>query len=272
MTNHGVKLGRRQSDYMAGAFTFISYEERNPSGNWKDYLPTKEVQFGSQDSMSCVSFSAINAIEIQEKFLTGHQNNWSDRWIAKMSNTQPDGNYLYIVADAIRQYGLVPEEKYPAPPGYTWAEYHAAIPEPKLTELKREGKFWLNEWDFRYEFIPATKKDMLHHIKHAPLQIVIPGHAIVNFLCEEDIVRYFDTYNPHEKTTSYANIQSVMKPLLTRKQMAKRFIINDGGKIGVAVIEGFTGTIVFAKDQESLANLKKALEVPEDAPTFNYPN
>ena len=53
--------------------------------------------------------------------------------------------------------------------------------------------------------------------------------------------------------------------------MAKKFIIKDGGKVGVAVIEGFTGTIVFAKTPKALEDLKEALEVPSDAPIFSYP-
>lgn len=57
-----------------------------------------------------------------------------------------------------------------------------------------------------------------------------------------------------------------------KEYMAKKFIINDGGKIGVCVLEGFTGTVVFAKSPQDLENLKKALEVPENAPVYNYPN
>jgi len=272
MINHGVKLGQRPTDWQAGSFTFISYEERNPSGDWRPYLPTKEIQYGKEDSMSCVSFSAINAIEMQEKFLTGNETNYSDRWLAIMSETTHDGNWLYKVGDAIRKYGLVTEDKYPAPPNYTFDAYHAK-PSPELqVELEAEGKQWLSEWDFKYEFVPATKDSMLGHIKQAPLQIVIPGHAIVNFLCEADVVNYFDTYNPFEKKTAYGNVQSALKPLLTKKNMAKKFIIDDGGKIGVAVLEGFTGTIAFAKSMEDLENLKKAFEVPDDAPVYNYPN
>lgn len=272
MTNHGVILGQRDTDWQAGEFTFITYEVRNESGDWRPYLPTKEIQYGKEDSLSCVSFSAINAIEMQEKFLTGNETNYSDRWIAKRSGTTTSGNYLYKVADTIRKEGLVLETDYPTPPNYTFAEYHADIPQDKLNALTAKGQEWLKKWDFRYEFVPATKDQMLLHIKQAPLQIVVPGHAIVNFLCEQDVVNYFDTYNPHEKKTPYANVQAAMKPLLTQKTMAKKFIINDGGKLGVCVLEGFTGTVVFAKSPQDYENLKQALEVPDDAPVYNYPN
>lgn len=271
-TNHGVLLGQRPEDWVAGEATFITYEVRNPSGDWRPYLPVKEIQYGKEDSMSCVSFSAVNAIEIQQNFLDGNNPNYSDRWIAKRSGTTHEGNYLYKVADTIRKEGLVLESDYPTPPNYTFDEFHADIPPEKLAFLSSVGQQWLKQWDFKYEFVPATKDQMLLHLKQAPLQIVIPGHAIVNFLCEADVVNYFDTYQPHEKQTAYGNIQSALKPLIVKKNMAKTFIINDNGKIGVAVLEGFTGTVVFAKTPQDLANLKLALEVPDDAPLYNYPN
>lgn len=274
VVNHGVILGQRPSDFVAGGFTFISYEERNKTGDWRPFLPVKEIQYGKEDSLSCVSFSACNAIEAQEKFWTGVEVNYSDRWIAKRSGTTQEGNWLYKVGDAVRHDGLVKESSYPAPPNYTFKEYHADIPEPLLTQLKAEGQEWLKKWDIKTEFVPATKADMLKHLKHAPLQIVIPGHAILNFLCEEDVVNYFDTYAPHEKKTPYANVQSVYKYVLTPKDMPepRKFLkINDGGKIYIAVLQGFGGTLVAAKSEEALADLTNALEVPSDAPTFSYP-
>lgn len=275
MENHGIILGQRPQDWMAGAFTFISYEERNPSGDWTPYLVTKEKQYGKQDSMSCVSFSACSSIEIQQKFLTGQEVNYSDRWIAKRSGTTVHGNWMYVVGDAIRRDGLVREEHYPAPPNYTFNEYHAEIPELLLPALKKEGQEWLSQWDVKTEFVPATKESILKHVKHAPLQLATLTHAIVFAVAaDEDGVTVFDTY-PHSGDylfkLPYSQIEAAYKYVLTPKQMPKRFLVNDGGKIGVAVIEGFAGTIVFAKTPEDLENLKKALEVPADAPTFTYP-
>src|SRR3990167_6176709 len=119
----------------------IPFEERQSDGNWKPFLPPGEWQASdSGDSMSCVTFGHLNNIETQEKKLTGKQVNYSDRWIAKMSNTTRAGNYLYTVADTIREYGLVSEENYPAPKTYTWDEYHAEIPEPLKSQLIIKGR------------------------------------------------------------------------------------------------------------------------------------
>lgn len=223
---HGVKLGFRPTDWVAGEIGALSFEERLPSGDWRPYLVKKEYQKGREDSMSCVSFSACTAIEMQEKFLTGIERNYSDRWIAKMSGTTVDGNWLWKVGDTIRNLGMVAETSYPAPSNFTFAQYHADIPEPKLSELKAEGQIWKAKWDVKTEFIntsiglwTSVKEDLTKHLKHAPLQIVIPGHAIVNIFCEQDLARYFDTYYPFEKTTKYSNIQTAYKYVLTPKNM-----------------------------------------------------
>lgn len=236
--NHGVLLGQRPEDWIAGAISGIPFEIRNPKRDWRPYLVKKEYQKAKEDSMSCVSFSAISAIEMQEKFLTGKESNYSDRFIAKMSGTTKDGNYLYKVGDAIRNLGLVKEESYPAPPNFTFAQYHAPISEPKLSQLLAEGQEWKQRWEVRTEFINNSigiwyniKEDLMHHLQQAPLQIVIPGHAIVNIFCEADVAHYLDTYNPFEKKTPYSKIQTAYKLLLTPKgnQNMARVVRDDKG-------------------------------------------
>ena len=233
--NHGVILGQRPEDWVAGSISGLTYEVINPSGDWRPYLPTKEIQFGREDSMACVSFSLINAIEIQEKFLTGKETNYSDRFLAKRSDTTQFGNYLYKVADVVRKEGIVKETSYPTLPNYTFAEYYAEIKEPLLTDLLIEGKQWLERFTFNYEFIPLDKAELLKHIKQAPLQVVIPGHAVVGFLCEQDIINYFDTYSPHEKTTPYSMVQAVLKPVLKLKNMTNVKLIKNGSEFAYYV-------------------------------------
>ena len=94
--NRGVLLGQRDTDWVAGV---IPFEEINPSGNWTPHLPPGEWQTNHVvDTMACVTFSALNSIETQIKFLTGQSINYSDRFTAKMSGTTPQGNWLYKVA------------------------------------------------------------------------------------------------------------------------------------------------------------------------------
>lgn len=271
--NHGVLEGRRDKDYLAGAFSFVSWEERLKTGNWRPFLPPGERQFnGTIDTMACVTFSALNSIETQEKFLTGKQPNYSDRWIAKMSGTTHEGNYLYKVADAIRKYGLVLEEDYSFVSGMTWDEYYTDIPEAKMNELLAKGKAWLDEWSALSEFLTVSKDSFLRHLKHAPIQVTIPGHAIEHFLFEEqDVVNYFDTYNPFEKQIGLPTIQSALKIVLTPKTVTKRFKVNDDGKLGVMTLEGFTGTVQFCDKLEEWPEFQKLLKVDDTTPTITFP-
>ncbi len=188
--NYGIILGQREEDWIAGT---IPHEERNPLGDWRPYLPPGEWQANHQvDTMACVTFSALNCLETQMKFYNVTMN-LSDRFTAKMSNTTPQGNYLYRVADSIRKDGVLPEHHWPAPQQFSWDSYYADIPQ-SVKDLSQKI-------DVRYEFVSDHSKESLkHQLKHAPLQVVIPGHAVMLFLCDNDVDRYFDSYEPYKKT------------------------------------------------------------------------
>jgi len=219
--NLGVKLGDRPTDYRAGAKTgALPFIERNMIGDWESVLPPEERQSNDGgDSMSCVSFAHLNGIETQEFQLTRRSIEYSDRWIAKMSETTREGNYLWKVADAIRKYGLVREESYPKPSApWTWDEYHKTIPEPLMSMLLVEGQEWLKKWDVKYESVDFSKASLMKHLKMAPLTVIIPGHAILNFRTTAQVVYYFDTYAPHKKTIP--SVIQAMKVMLYPKAQA----------------------------------------------------
>lgn len=219
--NHGVKLGERSTDYRANERVgALPYEVRKADGNWESNLPPAETQYsGGGDSMSCVTFAHLNGVETQENDQIGTYTEYSDRWTAKMGNTTREGAYLWQIADAIRTYGLVKESSYPRPVGnWTWDEYHADIPEPLLSKLKAEGQEWLKKWDVKYEVVDWNKASLMKHIKHAPLTVVIPGHAILNFRTTADVIHYFDTYPPHKKITP--SVIYAMKLVLYKKEQA----------------------------------------------------
>lgn len=218
--NKGVLLGDAPDTYRAGRVGgALPFVETILSGNWEPWLPPGEWQKSDNgDSMSCVTFGEENGVETQELQQTGQQVNYSDRWIAKMSNTTREGNYLYKVADAIRKYGLVLESSYPAPVTYTWEEYHADIPEPLLSRLLAEGQAWLKKWDVKYESVDTSRDSLLRHIKHAPLVVVLPGHLVLNWYTTKDVIYYFDSYAPWKKTTN--SVLQAMKVVLYKKEVA----------------------------------------------------
>ena len=220
--NFGVLLGDHIDTYRAGAVKgALPFEERNPSGDWDSVLPPEEKQYSDfgGDSMACVTFAELNGVETQEKQQTQEYIEYSDRWIAKMSDTTREGNWLWKVAETIRKYGLVKEESYPKPPvPWTWDQYHAEIPEPLKSKLLAEGQEWLKKWDVKYESVDWSKESLMKHLKMSPLTVVIPGHAILNFRTTAQVVYYFDTYAPHRKRVS--DVVQAMKVVLYKKEQA----------------------------------------------------
>ena len=222
--NRGVLIGKRDTDFMAGALGALTYEEINPSGDWTKYLPTGEKQRathisgGQLETYACVSYSALNSIETQIKFLAGRELNFSDRYTAKMSGTMTNGNYFYKVADSIRKDGCVAQEDWPSNGAYTWDTYYSEIPQ----SVKDKGLKFLEDYEISYEWIPFSKAEMLKHIKHAPLQIAVLNntHAVLNFLTTQDIYKYFDSYEPYIKETT--SLTSPFKIVLKLKNKTMR--------------------------------------------------
>lgn len=242
--NDGVIDGIRDTDYLAGDLNpapdlikSLGTEVRNESGDWTAYLPDGERQSSRRgDSQACVTFSALNSIETQQKFLTGSVDNHSDRWTAKRSETTPQGNYLWKVADTIRKEGLVPESDYPAPSSYTWDEYHAEIKEPLASRLLAQGKSWLENWSIGYEWISLNPEALVTHLRHAPLQAVFPAHAVMIYKYDPklDWVYYLDSYAPFLKVRSRVDFNSILKIVLTpkNKTMTNSILVKRGSEYG----------------------------------------
>jgi len=238
MENHGVIIGRKKSDWIAGS---IPYQERNPSGDWTPYLVRAEKQwYPTFDTQACVSFSANTLCEIQIKQQTGVEVNFSDRFLAKMSGTTQQGNWLYIVGDTLRKTGGVLEEEWPVPPEpFGWNDYYVEI--PQFVKDRAKSQF-LDKYDVQTEWITITPEELKKHFKHAPLQLVIPGHAIAGFVAGVGIdgrkVKYFDTYDPYIKEMDISQISDVYKILLTVKRklmnQTKVVLSKDGQTVYVA--------------------------------------
>ena len=219
--NKGVLEGVRDTDYLAG---ILPYEVRNPTGDWTSFLPSEERQVRYNiRTQACVAFSCLNVVETQLNFL-GDPRNLSDRYLAYMSGTTQFGNYLWKVADTLRKDGVVSEEDWGFPElsleeyigkseEWVWNYYYV----PPTIELINKAKLFLNEYSIAYEWIPTDKESLIYHLKHAPIQVTLPGHAVMSFYSTQDVIHYFDTYSPFKKTTP--SIVSALKIVLTKKGM-----------------------------------------------------
>jgi hypothetical protein len=223
--NTGVIEGSATKDlWLAGR---IPYEVRNQSGDWRPFLVKEEKQYSANvDTMGCVSFSCNNALEIQTKFLTGQEVNYSDRFLAKMSGTTHDGNYCDKVADTARNIGLVKEEEWPTVGNYNWDQYYSPIPQEVINKAVKLG--------IQYEGVyPLDAATLSYHLKQAPLQITIPAphpnHAVVLVHISGNTAYYFDTYSPYLKTISVSAISYAMKIVINPKKNMQ--LIRDKGTI-----------------------------------------
>lgn len=229
----------RPTDFITGSSP-ISAEEINPSGDWSDYLPKgeKQYKYATFDTMSCTTFSFLNAIETAVKFLRAKgyftqeqiqtmnsigfnadgEFNCSDRFTAIMSKTMPQGNYFQNVGDSVRKDGLLPEALLMFG-GNSWNQYHDAT--VITEEMKKTAKKILDILEINYEWTSVNISDIQNGLKQCPIQAAIPipsTHAVmipVNGY-------YFDSYKPFIKPlvqVHYAMkvIVKVKKPVKTWK-------------------------------------------------------
>lgn len=202
-------------DWRAGGISAAVKSVLRENGNYGDILPDMEYQIGVYfDTMACVTFSALNCIEVLARF-HDIKFNRSDRFTAKMSGTSKSGNYLSFVAESIRLMGTVDEPVWPYPrtqrdPVFDWDDFYKAIP----GAIQDEGLSFLKDWKIQWEWIPVTRvREML---KFAPIQVTVrawpkPGadglytdggstnrnHAVMLFNATDE---YFEIYDHYDKS------------------------------------------------------------------------
>src|SRR3990167_9474329 len=83
------------------------------NADWTTSLPSNEKQNDRYERYNCTAYGTTNAIEILMFKLFGERVNYSDRWVGIISGTKVTGNDPHLVCEAIRRYGLIPEEMLP---------------------------------------------------------------------------------------------------------------------------------------------------------------
>ena len=194
-------------DYRFGG-TYGNFPVKNI--DWKSMVYDNEMQVGLYfDTMSCVSQSFINAIQLYCLSVYGEQNQWSKRAIAKMSGTTRQGNSGGVVAETARTQGILKEEDW----GWNnrskdfdeWAKFYSDIPE----ELVKKALEWLKEYEISYRWV--ERKDWKEALSVAPIQVYVrawykdkdgifinkenkSNHAVV-LLEESDYIYILDSYD-----------------------------------------------------------------------------
>lgn len=178
----------RDRDWRSGGITGIVWESRikNGTGMWMNYNVVHELQYGiSFDSYNCTGFATLNGcVEIQEKYLTGQDINYSDMFLGAVDGLTEWGNYIAAPPDAIRYYGCLLESEHPWPrldSSFTREDYLRRPSQEKIDKAKK----WLETRDLKYEFIDTDPESIKHHLEQAPLcaiSAVCPGWGTADII------------------------------------------------------------------------------------------
>lgn len=211
MKNHGyIEQVIEPKDWVLGGVSAMPKVVERPDGQWGDFLPVLEIQrYGWGDSMACVSFSFLNALETLLK-KRGEQYNFSDRVLAKASGTTVNGNSMRKVADTARKFGLVEEGNWPASDTVSWQDFY----KPLSATVVSTASMFAQGHKIQYETVFAYPEQMCEALMYSPLQIAMyaygevkdgiylnPGNKQSNhcvILFEYEFGKYWKIYDQYE--------------------------------------------------------------------------
>jgi hypothetical protein len=156
--------------------TLKGREVLQADGQWTAFLPEGERQFilNKFDTQACVTFGWLNAIEIYNRRKYGRTENFSDRFIAKASNTKPSGNDPHAVAETIRLLGMPLESDYPFTADLdTWEKFYAVIPRWLYTVATK----WIAEFDFSHQYVAPSAASLKEQLRYSPIPLAIFAYA-----------------------------------------------------------------------------------------------
>jgi len=148
--------------------------------DYSPYLPIWETQIGKYgDTYGCVTFSALNCLEVLFKRKYNIDINFSDNFTVVMSGTEPYvGNYLTEVGDSIRKkHGLLtPESK------LTWDsavhDINYYYDKGRITqEMKDEALAFLDNWAIMYQWILPERNAFWDALQYGPIQVTVNTSA-----------------------------------------------------------------------------------------------
>lgn len=262
--NKGLILGKRETDYILGSSPVVK-EVLNPSLNWKQWSPEHEQQFNYTylyDTLMCVSFSATDVIEylftwaLHNNRITASNVKWlqnngyfknglinfSERFVGTLGDTTSQGAYQYKVGDAIRKFGLIPQDMFPMA-----NSFNENIDKKKITQAMYDlGAEFIKRFPIQYEWALNIKEGL----KYAPLQVCVyyadgtgtlcptqnPQHAVVA-INATDIIEIDDSYNQFKKycyeavysamlyTVKFNNMNERIKVLKDKNSSAVGFFL-----------------------------------------------
>lgn len=253
MIKENALIGRGEYDWQAGANSPIVRKVLLENGNWKELSIPNEIQvvnYGKDnqyDTSMCVSFNDVNspiayilmqmlrlnmipndtARWLKEKgYFENGAINFSERFVGVLGETKNYGAYQYKVANAAKNFGLIPQWMFPM------ADNFEDNINPKFIkqELLDLGKEFLTHFAINYEWVnPEDSKEFLKYSPQGcigqfanyekPDDILDPptknGHAMCEVNETEEYKEIDDSYWQQFKKYKKDKLQSFMAFYLT---------------------------------------------------------
>lgn len=173
------------NNWIFGVTTKAPTEVLQSDGQWLAYIPDFKLQRNSLfDSYGCVSFSALNCLEIIWNKRYGEKINKSDRKVIVGSGTDPKrGNSFNTVAEYIRTAWTVEEAQYPFTQTMTEQEFYKIIPQ-EVNDTALANLFVLDIYhaDIQRKIgqITADIKQLKTALVVSPIQVAVSGSYTYN--------------------------------------------------------------------------------------------
>ena len=295
----------QREDWLMGS-SGIGITIRRPDTNWTQFLPTSEKQRRSDtDKQWCVSASAENVIEtefgyvIDKKIIYIEDLQWlqdkgymdeygkpdfSDRFLAIMSETTGNGNSCRKVAQTIHKYGLIPEKMLPYRKAMTWKQCYGynQWDRPNKSLISQEiidlGQEFLERFPINYEFVNGGTKAHNKALKYNPLQVCVHAWngvkngvyirttAGVNHAVEKNNTdQIYDTYNPFIKTLApnFIYLDYALRYLVQFRSSVKKKLMLQRKKGTKEVFLTIGEKRYWIKEAEDFNQLRKAQPIKD---------
>lgn len=244
----GVLHGRGKFDWQAGGNSPIVRKGLMPDKNWKKIELDHEIQFNQQslyDTLFCVTYADLKTIAkiltylesigaftpaqiiILNKYKKNGKYNFSERFTGTLGETTSQGAYQFKIAQAIRNYGLIPQDMFPLADNF-----QDNINKEFITqEMYDAGKKLLSVIAINYEWVD----DMINYLQYSPIPNIVrfanyenPGDILApEGETNHQVCGVFATSEYHEIEDTYYQRYKKYKPGFTHNHMAFYITINN---------------------------------------------
>ena len=226
------------TQHLLGSTLIPEREVFQEDGQWDDFLPVYEPQFNQFfDSYGCTVWGWENCIEIFTKRVFGYEPNFSERYIYILAGIRPPGADPHVVAEVIREKGLIDNEFLPMLDSYD----DFLQPDPMLKVFLDAGKEFKEDFDFRHIWVFSSVLDterrtkvLKENLKYSPICVSVTAWIEDNGVYVDDDLmnnhwcviygwtrkgwKVFDSYDQSKKIVSFDHRMVYAKGMYLRRK------------------------------------------------------